>query len=76
MNKKEVFAVIWCDFVPLSLPFPDGPTAVDRAQQMHARATLAGIHLHDLRAVRLPPHIDEQDEKLETLWRPDDNSSP
>jgi hypothetical protein len=70
MDKGEIFAVIWCDFVPLSLPFPNGPAAVECAQQMHARATLAGITLHELRAVRLPPHVEDLEEVLQILWEP------
>lgn len=73
MKNGEIFAVIWCDFVPLSLTFPDGPTAVDRAKQMHARATLAGVTLHQLRAVRLPPRVEGQQDEFETLWEPEDD---
>lgn len=67
MPIGDIYAVIWCDFIPLHLPQPDADAAVNYAREMHARATIAGITLHDLRAVKLPADRDE----LETLWRPD-----
>lgn len=73
MPKEDIFAVVWHDFIPLFLTFPDGPTAIEKAKEIHARATLAGVSLFDLRAVRLPPHIEDLEDELETLWRPDDD---
>lgn len=65
-DPADIFAVIWCDFIPLSLRYEDPATAVSYAQEIHARSELAGIHLKDLRAVRLPALADE----LQTLWSP------
>ena len=64
--KPEIFAVIWADFVPLSLQYASAAAAIAAAKAMHAKATSKGVRIHDLRAVRL----DEAD-KLETLWKPE-----
>ncbi|MBB4092437.1 hypothetical protein HGG72_08355 [Ochrobactrum pecoris] len=66
-EAADIFAIIWCDFVPLFLRKTDPETAIRDAQEMNARARLAGIKLSGLRAVRLPALTD----KLETLWEPD-----
>ncbi|SCM79931.1 hypothetical protein KL86PLE_90714 [uncultured Pleomorphomonas sp.] len=65
-SEPEIFAVIWCDFIPLHLPFGSAPEAVAFAKEMAARAVVAGVNLVGLRAVRLP----EGSDVLETLWEP------
>jgi hypothetical protein len=64
--KPEIFAVIWCDFVPLSLPYPGAGEAVAAAQAMRAKAGKNGVTLQHLRAVRL-----DAANKLHTLWQPE-----
>lgn len=70
--EPDIFAVIWCDFIPLSLPQPDADAAIRCAQEMQARAVIAGVRIANLRAVKLAAGSDE----LETLWRPDEAPHP
>lgn len=65
--KPDIIAVIWTDFIPLHLYFADEEEAIAKAQDMNARATLAGIVFPELRAVRLRDGSNE----LETLWQPE-----
>lgn len=66
---EEIFAIVWCDFIPLCLKMPDKETAISKAQEMHARSELAGIKLRDLRAVHLPANS----EIITTLWLAPEN---
>lgn len=70
--EPDIFAVVWCDFIPLSLPQPDAETAIRYAQQMNARAVIAGRRITHLRAVKLAAGSDQ----IETLWRPDEVVHP
>lgn len=61
-----IHAVIWCDFIPLSLPVESAKEAIDEAKAMLAKSATNGVALHGLRAVTLHP-----DDTLETLWSPE-----
>lgn len=65
---ENIYAVIWLDFIPLSLPQPDPASAVRYAREMHARATQSDTGISGIRAVMLPADSDT----LTTLWQPDD----
>ena len=64
--KPEIFAVIWFDFIPLSLRYASEGEAISAAKAMDAKSRLNGIALGDLRAVRL-----NGADKLENLWKPE-----
>ena len=62
----ELFAVIWCDFVPLSLPCASANEAIEKAQAMLTKAQSNNVTLRHLRAVRVTPS-----DSLVTLWSPE-----
>ena len=63
--KPEIFAVIWLDFIPLSLTFDTGPAALAYAEGMKERAARAGLDVErmQIRAV----HLAAGSDRLETL---------
>lgn len=64
-RNMDIYAVIWCDFIPLSMHCQNSVHAIQVAKDMHERAEIRGTVLRELRAVRLPGGSDT----LETLWR-------
>ena len=62
----EIFAVIWVDFIPLSLKYASAAAAIAAAKAMHDNAHQNRVAIRELRDVRL----DEAD-KLHTLWKPE-----
>ena len=67
IHNSDIFAVIWRDFIPLSLQCANRVDAIQKAKDIHERAEMNGVRLADLRAVRLPSDSDN----LETLWSAD-----
>lgn len=65
--KTDIYAVVWNDFIPLSLLADSEADAISKAQAMHAKATLSGVTLGYLKAVRVTP-----EDKLITLWQPEE----
>ena len=63
MGKPAIYAVIWCDFIPLSLPCADAAKAIETAKAMKLKSDSNGVTLRQLRAVRLDPN-----DTLHTLW--------
>lgn len=55
-NKPEIFAVIWNDFIPLSLHCASAQEAIDKARGMVARGTANGLDMARMavRAVHVP----------------------
>jgi hypothetical protein len=62
---REIFAVIWYDFCPLSLHCESAQDAIDKAKAMVAKARANGTKLHDVRAVHLPAGSND----LNVLWQ-------
>lgn len=60
MPKPEIFAVIWNDFIPLSLHCANAQQAIEKAIDMRSRATAAGMNVEamDIRTVRLAADSD------------------
>ena len=60
-DKPEIFAVIWHDFIPLSLPCASAQEAVEKARGMVARGTTNGLDMARMavRAVHVPAGTDE-----------------
>lgn len=50
----DIYAVIWCDFVPLSLKFATAEEAMEKARYMRDRVAAMGRFM-DIRAVILKP---------------------
>lgn len=63
MNTPEVFAVIWEDFIPLSLHFGSRDEAIAKAKEVKLRG---GDKIRNVRAV----HIPEGTDTLVVLWGP------
>ena len=55
-DTPEIFAVIWNDFIPLSLPCQNATEALAKAEDMRMRASASGFDVDkmDIRAVRVP----------------------
>lgn len=64
MNKPEIFAVTWLDFIPLSLHCADAAQAVEKARDIAARAAASKSTIRQIRAVHLPAGSN----KLAVLW--------
>ena len=63
-QQSVIFAVVWVDFgIPMHLPCGNAADAIDKAADMHARATASGFELQHLRAVEL-----DANDNLKTLW--------
>lgn len=58
---NTIFAVIWNDFIPLSLACINKESAIQTAKNIHARAPDIAF----LKGVELTP-----EDKLITLWQP------
>ena len=59
-RKTEIFAVIWNDFVPLSLHHASACAAIDSARAMASKAGANGLDVAamDIRAVHIPADTD------------------
>ena len=63
-HQSIIFAVVWVDFgIPMHLPCGSAADAIDKAADMHARATVSGVEVQHLRAVEL-----DANDNLKTLW--------
>ena len=60
---KEIFAVVWEDFIPLSLNCPSKDEAIAKAKEIKLKG---GEKVRNVRAVHLPAMSD----KLIVLWGP------
>jgi hypothetical protein len=66
-EMHDIYAVIWCDFIPLWLHCANEEAAISYAKDVDRRAKAAAVNITELRAVRLRAHANE----LETLWTPE-----